>query len=247
MVPSALPRPYSVPALEKGLDVLELLSARATPQSLADLARGLGRNPGEIFRMLNCLERRGYVAREDGTGRFRLTLRLYALAHTHSPVEQLLRAAERPMRDLSRELRESLHLSVLSEGRLVVLAQEESPEPRRLSIEVGGVFSPVHTASGRLLLSRLPRTELERNPEVRALDGAGRAKLLRQLNEIRRAGVSVARGESIAGVVDTAALVGERKIGVWAAVCVPSLAPGDYRDAVLRCAARITRNLGLER
>jgi DNA-binding IclR family transcriptional regulator len=57
---------YPVPALEKGLDLLEFLSAQGVPQSLADLARGLGRSASEIFRMLNCLERRGYIGRDDG-------------------------------------------------------------------------------------------------------------------------------------------------------------------------------------
>ena len=54
---------YPVPALEKGLDLLEFLSAQRVPQSLNDLARGLGKSPSEIFRMLNCLERRGYIVR----------------------------------------------------------------------------------------------------------------------------------------------------------------------------------------
>ena len=51
---------YPVPALEKGLDLLELLSARADPQSLTALARTLGRSSSELFRMITCLERRGY-------------------------------------------------------------------------------------------------------------------------------------------------------------------------------------------
>ena len=57
---------YPVPALEKGLDLLEYVSGREAPETLGEIARGLGRSPGEIFRMLNCLERRGYLAREDG-------------------------------------------------------------------------------------------------------------------------------------------------------------------------------------
>ena len=247
---------YAVPALEKGLDLLELLSAEAAPQSQAEIARKLGRSPGEIFRMLNCLERRGWIGKEEGSGRYHVTLKLYELAHTHTPVEQLLRAAARPMRALARSLRESVHLSVLSQGKLVVLAQEESPEPRRLSIEVGGRFPAVHTVSGRLLLAHLSKDDLDEllstDPDFRALGPAERRRFLSTLLAIRRARVSIAEGESIVGVRDVAVLVGNPGVGVMAALCVPSLGLIDRKRSeaslvrdLRRAAERITRSLGL--
>src|SRR5439155_26871848 len=117
---------YSVPALEKGLDLLEELAAQPQARSQTDLARALGRSPSEIFRMLACLERRGYILKEEASGRSRLTLRHLELAHTHTPVDQLLHAAAGPLRDLARRVRESVHLSVLSDGKLLVLSQVES-------------------------------------------------------------------------------------------------------------------------
>jgi DNA-binding IclR family transcriptional regulator len=247
---------YAVPALEKGLDLLELLSAEAAPVSQAEIARRMERSPGEIFRMLNCLERRGFIAKEEGSGRYHLTLKLYELAHTHTPVEQLLRAAARPMRELSRRLRESVHLSVLSRGKLVVLAQEESPEPRRFSVEIGWRFPVVHTASGRLLLAHLPQEELDGllagDADFRALRPAERKRFLASLLRIRRSGVSIAESETVVGVKDVSVLVGNPRIGVRAALCVPSIgwvAPrreGAKVQAILRGAAeRITRSLGL--
>lgn len=247
---AARPHDYPVPALEKGLDLLEFLSAQGVPQSLADLARGLERSPGEIFRMVNCLERRGYLMREDGL--YRLSLKLHRLAHTHSPVERLLRAADRPLRDLARELRESVHLSMLSDDRLVVLAQVESPEPRRLSIEVGGAFPPLLTASGRLLLAQLAPEELDRHPDVLALGRPARARLRMHLAKLRKAGVSTADSESIVGVRDVAVLLGDPRSGTAAALCVPSLGlltrrrPQNIEAALKRCARRVNKSLGLE-
>src|SRR6185436_11017574 len=95
----------------------EALAERPEARSQADLARDLGRSPSEIFRMLACLERRGYIVKEEASGRYRLTLRLFELAHTHTPVDQLLHAADGPLREVSRKIRESVHLSVLSDGR----------------------------------------------------------------------------------------------------------------------------------
>lgn len=149
---------YRVPALEKGLDILEVLATSGIPQSLTDLATRLDRSPGELFRMLNCLERRHYLMRDPISGKYLLSLRLFALAHTHSPVEALIRAARLPMQELSEAVRESCHLSVLDRGQLLVVHQQDSPEPVRISIEIGGRFDAVTTLSGRLLLSRLPAT-----------------------------------------------------------------------------------------
>src|SRR5215203_5852962 len=91
---------YSVPALDKGLDVVECLAAQGVPMTQAQLARALGRGASELFRVLTTLERRCYIQRESVSGAYNLTLRLYELGHAHSPYEGLLRAAERPMRDL---------------------------------------------------------------------------------------------------------------------------------------------------
>ena len=152
---SIMPK-YHVPALEKALDVLEALAASSVPQSLADLARTLKRTSSELFRMLTVLERRSYVLKDPVTGSYSLSLKLYELGHTHSPVERMVGVASRPMRELADDVRESCHLSVLSRGSLMILMQVESPEKLRLSIEVGARFPALHTSSGRLLLAYLP-------------------------------------------------------------------------------------------
>src|SRR5215472_10472639 len=53
---------YAAPALEKGLDILELLGRQRDGLTKSQLARSLDRSASEIFRMLVCLEQRGYVA-----------------------------------------------------------------------------------------------------------------------------------------------------------------------------------------
>lgn len=161
---------YSVPALEKGLDILESLAAAPVPLSLAELARDLDRGSAEIFRMLVCLERRAYLRRDPVSGKYSPTLRLFELAHAHSPLQTLLEAARQPMRDLTVRLRESCHLSVLERGQLLVIASENSPESIRLATEVGGRFEPKRTASGRLLLSTDRDTEVIRDESIQGVD-----------------------------------------------------------------------------
>lgn len=212
---------YPVPALEKGLDILEALAAAAVPQSLSELAARLERSSSELFRMLNCLERRGYLTRDPVSGKFGLSLKLFALGHEHSSAGKLLAAARGPMQALTGRFRESCHLSVLERGRLLVLAQEESPEHVRLSIEVGGTFEPERTASGRLLLAFSGGAGADDAGAKGKAAASG--ELVRELARIRREGVSTARSETIEGVRDLAVLVGRPEAGVTAALAVTRL------------------------
>jgi len=84
---------YSAPALDKGLDILEFLSIQATPQSQVEISKGVDRSSNEIYRMLLCLEERDYLHRDSKTGKYSLSLKLYQLAHRHSPVDALKKAA----------------------------------------------------------------------------------------------------------------------------------------------------------
>jgi DNA-binding IclR family transcriptional regulator len=146
-------KPYSVPALEKGLDILEALATAPAPLSQVDLARNLDRSSAEIFRMLLCLEQRAYVRRDEISGQYSPTLRLFKLAHSHTPVEILLNAAREPMKKLSKTIRENCHLSVIDDNKLLIIAKEDSPEKVRLSVKVGAEFNLKDSSSGRLLKS----------------------------------------------------------------------------------------------
>lgn len=257
MRPAAARAPsYAAPALEKGLDLLEALAAGPGDRSQAELARALGRSASEIFRMLNCLGRRGYIVKDPASGRYRLTLRLYELAHTHTPVDQLLHAADGPMRDLARRVRESVHLSVLSGGRLLVLTQIESQNRTRVSVEIGGRFPVVRTASGRILLAHLPTEErdgfLSRDEDWSRLGASAKERFLADLLRVRREGVYQGKSDLTHGIRDVAAFIGNPRVGIAAAVCVPSLVAigtpkpiSEIRAAVKECATTVTRQLGL--
>ena len=57
---------YRAPALDKGLDILELLAAVDGGLTQAEIAKRLDRSPNEFYRMLDRLVKRGYVTRIDG-------------------------------------------------------------------------------------------------------------------------------------------------------------------------------------
>ena len=248
---------YSVPALEKALDVLEYLSEQAVPLTQAQLARALKRQAGEIFRMLACLESRGYLRREPVTGAYSLTLKLFELSRTHSPYELLLKVAQPLMRGLAEEVRESCHLSVIHHGRVLVLAQAESPRPFRLSVEVGSLHSPMNTTSGRVLLGNMDdgiRDEiLGREKSWTQEKPVVRLAFLKRLAAIRARGYERAEGERFVGALDIGVPVGSPLSSMKAALTIAMLKEkggGSLEDmlpALQQCADAIALQAGLKR
>lgn len=251
------PRPdYSVPAIDKGLDVFELLASSETSLSLTELAGALKQTPSAVFRILNRLENRSYVMRHPVSGRYRLSLKLFELAHTHSPVEHITTISAKPMRELAESVRESVHLSVLSNRHVVVLLDIGSPLRVRFTHEVGAQFSTVLTNSGRLLLAYLPYDILEdllaKDPDNAKFSATEREALHEELKKIRQNRFALSSSEERAGMKDIAVLVGNPAIGVTAALAIACLSSGkNVSDINLlvselqECAARITRDLGV--
>lgn len=250
-----LGRSYNVPALEKGLDVLEYLADQGIPLTQSQIARALERGPNELFRTLTALDRRGYIRRDPLSGAYSLTLRLYELSRTHSPFEALVRAAAQPMRLLADELRESPHLSVMNNDRLLVLAQAESAALVRMSVAIGGSFPLLSTVSGRVLLAYRPSNEvealLERLEDYRSWSADQRSAFHERLARIRHYGYDDAYGEIHEGVHDLGVLIGTADTSIQAALAVPSLVrhSGSVAETTLpalrRCADMIARSAGI--
>jgi DNA-binding IclR family transcriptional regulator len=143
---------YRAPALDKGLDILELLSATEEGLSQAEIAKALERTPNEIYRMLDRLVRRGYVARTAGD-RYELTLRLFTLAHRHPPMRRLVGQAMPQLRQFARAAEQACHLAVYDRGAVLVVAQVDSPGYWSFAIRVGSHISLLNTGSGHIFLA----------------------------------------------------------------------------------------------
>lgn len=145
-------RKYRAPALEKGLDVLELLSAQGEAMSLSQMSTALGRSVSELFRMVQVLEFRGYIEQEAGG--YRLTNRLFAMGMAQTPVRSLVEVALPAMRDLAADTHQSCHLVAPSGDQIVVIARIESPGDLGYSVRIGYRRSILHATSGLMFYAR---------------------------------------------------------------------------------------------
>jgi DNA-binding IclR family transcriptional regulator len=223
---------YRAPALDKGLDIIELLAGTDESLSQAEIAKALGRSPNEIYRMLDRLVRRNYVVVVNG-GRYELTLKLFALAHQHPPMRRLVSQAMPVMRQFARSTEQACHLAVFDRGSILVVAQVDSPNYWGLSIRVGARVGLLNTGSGHVLLAfASPKERAFMLEERDQMEGELLpADLERRLGEIRAGGYEMMDSHQTRGVLNLAVPVLGPDGNAIASLTCPFLSRIDRGDA----------------
>ncbi|MBB6235861.1 DNA-binding IclR family transcriptional regulator [Pedobacter sp. AK013] len=250
---------YQAPALDKGLDILEYLSAQSIPLSQTEIAIGIEKTPNEIYRMLMSLESRGYILRDEVSGKYRLSLKLFYLSHRHSPIDELRKAAQFPLEELANTIRQSCHLSILYMNQVMVIIHAKSPGPIALSIEEGNLFPLLSTAPGKVLLAYMAdaerNTALKNNAIFKKYTKAQQEDFLNALLDIHQAGSYSKNSDSVSGVTNISIPVGiESKDGIIACLTIsvlnaPNVNQTIASDVILseayKCAKKIERRIGV--
>ena len=204
MAKTGVKRSYPTPALEKGLDLLELFARTPEGLTVSEAARCLNRTVSEIFRMILCLEQRDYLAQSPNKERYHLTLRMFRLAQEHPPTKRLVTEALPTMHWLASELRQSCHLGIVDGGHVVILAQVDSPESTGFYVRMGSKVDLMHAATGHVILAHQNEDARER-----AVDGWRQetkkrkpADLEEHLTRIRARGYERRASYEVAGVMN---------------------------------------------
>jgi DNA-binding IclR family transcriptional regulator len=246
---------YRAPALDKGLDILELLSSVDGGLTQSEIAKKLGRSPNEFYRMLDRLVRRGYVTKIDGD-RYSLTLKLFGLAQLHAPVRRLVSYATPLMRELAETSRQANQLAVFDRGAAVVIAQQEAPGYWGISIRVGSHISLFDTGSGHVLLAfRSPaEREMMIAEHISSMEkSTASLEFFVRLDQIRDRGYEMMASMQTAGVYNLSAPVLGPDGKAIAAITIPYItlvnvpgAPDITRtiELLLSTAERLSRLAG---
>lgn len=215
---------YSAPALEKGLDIIELLSRSDVSLTQVEIARSLDRSVGEIFRMLVVLTKRGYVVLDQESDRYMLTTLLFEIAHRTPLVRRWAALAGPLMKRLTQELNQSVHLAVLSGDAILVVGQVDSPGNNVMSVRLGARIDVWRASSGRVILAFMAPEDLAEVfrtvPIPESLDVAA---LHAELAQIRRLGHEVRDSFVVRGIVNISAPVIDHSGHAIAALTVPHL------------------------
>lgn len=220
---------YRAPALDKGLDILELLSQQPHGMTRAEIVKAMGRGPSEIYRMLERLVRRHYISRSIGGTHYQLTMKLFVLGSQHPPVSRLVSQALPLMDKFAHTTQQSVHLVVPDCGVAVVVAQASNPDNWAFAVHIGARLDLCGTGSGRTLLAFQTterRTELlayvksDAETDKNAKTEKRWREIEKDINTTRDTGYRIENSIQMADIID---------------ISVPVMSPQLNAIAVLTC------------
>lgn len=216
---------YNVPALEKGLEILELLARSPTPLNLTAISEGLGRSTGEIYRILQYLDHSDFVVRDLDSDTYSLSMKMFHLSHDNPPVRSLTAAAVPIMEELATKTGHSCHLGVLDRVNVTIVATITSHLPIIYTVRLGAQFPVWETSSG-ILLSSFQTGPAERTlfaNLAQVIDKQAMATLRTKIEQVRAAGFEERASIRIPGIVNISFPVRDRLENAVAALTVPYL------------------------
>ena len=225
---------YRAPAHEKGLDVLQLMSAATAPITLTQISVHLDRTTSELFRVVQVLETRGFV-RSTVRG-YELTNKLFTLGLACVQSHNLVETALPCMHELSAQCHQSCHLVVASGETTVIIANVDSPADMGFSVRVGSQLPLPASPSGIVLYAFQPPAVRQAMAVTSQL--AASAEDLNvfesRAEDARANGYSKKPSTYVNGIVDMACPIfaGSIVIAALGMPCVTSLSRFDEAETV---------------
>jgi DNA-binding IclR family transcriptional regulator len=159
LIPKELPvssrdkESYSIQAVENALDVLEALSEIEDDVRISQLSEKLAMNKTSVFRLLATFENRGYVEREERSGKYRLGLSAYEIGQKFLSRMALLRHARPIVERLARECNEAVYIAVRRGNEVLFLDMVDTTQKVKIVPLPGNRYPLDTTAAGQALLA----------------------------------------------------------------------------------------------
>ena len=247
----------AIPALERGLDVLEHISASARGATAIELIEATRVPRATLYRIVAVLAARGLItAGATAPPRYVLGPALVRLARDAPPQVDLASIAQPIMNALATRLGETIKLVVRVETEALTIAISHSGNNVPILSRVGTRLPLYLGASQRLLLSRAPPSILDavaKGPmERRASRTITTARLLRRdVKALRDRTWASTESEAIEGLGAVAALINDASGTAQAAlvavyICGKKSARRlrEIREATIDAADEISQRLG---
>ncbi len=250
---------YPIKVLNKSLSILEVLLQHGSAMNMTEISEKLGLYPSTIHRILDTLRHWGYVEQKPNNQKYQLGLKVLELGMAKLHQMDLVREATPYLKELINQYNETVHLGVLEEGEVLYLAKEESSQTIRMCSYVGK-RAPLHcTALGKVLLAYLPEGERKKILGKRELPRltdktiTDKKKLEKELNEVKKQGFALDRGENEKDVRCIAAPIRNYQGKIIAAVSISGPAfridintQNNLKKALIEISKKISKRLGYD-
>jgi DNA-binding IclR family transcriptional regulator len=190
--------------VERALDVLAAFGPAHHDLLVADLVKIVGLSRPTLYRLLNTLEKKGFVTSSGEPQRFRLGPAVVKLAHVWSATLDLSSLARPVMTETWTFTTETVALFVARGDMRMCVAEMPSPQPISFRRGVGYTEKLVRGASGRAILAYTP-AQAGQLEAFAAGTNSDLAWLRDQLAITRERGYAMGHNELIQGAYAVAA------------------------------------------
>lgn len=145
-----------VQSLDRGIKILEILERRKSA-GVTEIAAELGINKSSAFRLIDTLRKNNLVDQDPDTDKYRLSGGILRFGNAFLNNTRVVDLSQPYMEDLSRRIKENVHLCVFTNNRVVVISQVRSPaEMIEVNAAIGGKEPIYCSAVGKTILAFLP-------------------------------------------------------------------------------------------
>jgi DNA-binding IclR family transcriptional regulator len=216
----------SVPALERGLSVLELVAKSKNGLTFSQMARGLEFPASSIHCLLLTLQRQGYLYRSEITGRYMCGMKLVRIASAALDGITLRDKASPLLRELGKRTGLTVHMAIREGNEAMLIAKVSSVAGQHVATWIGKRIDVHCTSVGKCLIAYLPEREIDAVIREHGLlrynenTIASAKKLKQDLERTRARGYAVDDQEEEIGMCCIGAPVFDAQGSVVAAVSV---------------------------
>lgn len=150
---------YLVPALIRGLKILELFSPTKKELALSEIANSLEINRSSAFRLVQTLEYCGYIARNPQKN-YTLSIKALQLGYSALAYLDITEKAVPIMQNLRNQVHAAVHLSVLENTDIVYVQNIQALGAFTSNIVIGTRWPAHATVIGQILLSAYSDEEI---------------------------------------------------------------------------------------
>ena len=192
---------YTVPAVDRAIKVLEILSSAQQGMSLAQLASQTKVPKSTMFRILHTLHEHSVIVEDKERKLFSLGMKLLGWGNAALSRIDLKTLAHQHLLKLAHETRESFYLALLDHDEVVLVDRADTPEIWKMVTRLGS-RSPFHcTATGLVIAAAMSDESVDEMILRHGLKKftnktvTSAAKLKKRLKEVRQLGYAVCDGE----------------------------------------------------
>lgn len=162
------PKPSTVQALERGLQVLRDLSQTGSA-TLSDVALRNAMPASSVHRILATLQKHGLVEFDEVSQEWSVGLEAFRIGNAYLQRTNLIEASHPVMRRLMEETGETANLAIADSGDVVFVSQVETHNPIRAFFRPGTRGAMHCSGIGKALLASYTREEIEKILQKRGL------------------------------------------------------------------------------